>query len=292
MKRLIALLLLAASAAWLWSVRERLFELRGRLPEFRRLAEERAAEAVAELKKEVSAPPPLRAPSRPPTAAALTRNGAIQWTNAHRSEAGLPALAMNERLNAAAEAKLKDMFARQYFAHDSPDGRGPGDLADDAGYEFVAVGENLALGNYDGDKALVQAWMDSPGHRANILAGKFTEIGMAVGKGVFEGETTWLAVQEFGKPLSACPEPPAGLKARIETEEGQLDSLKARADAKRAEIDAMGEPRTRPEAEEYNRKVDEYNSLVRQVNAYIDELKTLVAEYNRQVQAFNACASS
>src|SRR5262249_8345343 len=114
----------------------------------------------------------------------LTQAGVIKWTNIQRQENGaLPALTVNAKLNESAQLKLKDMFAKQYFEHVSPSGVGPDGLANEVGYAYASIGENLALGNFADDRALVQAWMDSPGHRANILGKSYREIGVAVGKG-------------------------------------------------------------------------------------------------------------
>lgn len=250
-----------------------------------------AANTVAEVVKEVSAPPPLRAEEESPNAS-LTRDGILAWTNvARRDNGGLPALTLNAKLNAAAEAKVKDMFDKQYFAHASPSGAGPDELAEQAGYAFLSVGENLALGNFADDQTLVQAWMDSPGHRANIL-GNFSEIGIAVGRGTYEGRSTWLAVQEFGRPLAACPQPDAALQTRIEADKTLLAQLGAQADALHAEIEASKKPRTQEQVDAYNAKVDEYNALARQIDALSEQIQGEVTVYNGQVQAFNACAQA
>ena len=252
---------------------------------------ESAPRIISDIKKEISAPAPLRIPVKK-ISAVLTEPGVINWTNAQRKDNGnLPPLKENLILNAAAEAKLKDMFKNQYFEHVSPAGIGPGELVESAGYEYIASGENLVLGNFGGDRDLVQAWMDSPGHRANILNTKYQEIGVAVGKGTFEGHETWLAVQEFGKPTSACPSPDAELKLSIASYENKLDEFRSKANALKQEIESS-DPKTKEERMEYNRKVDEYNALVRQINSLIDELKVMIANYNSQVQSFNACAAS
>ena len=69
------------------------------------------------------------------------------------------------------------------------------------------------------------AWMNSPGHRANILNPHFQEIGVAVGKGMYEGHETWIAVQSFGMPLSACPASDANLKIKIDANNGMIFNL-------------------------------------------------------------------
>ncbi len=243
---------------------------------------------VEQIKTEVIAPPPLRAIRELATPTVLTGAGVITWTNSQRAaNGGLPALRENAKLDAAALAKVKDMFALQYFEHESPTGAGPDKLADSAGYEYILIGENLALGNYGNDKALVQAWMDSPGHRANILNKNFQEIGVAVLKGTFEGRTTWLAVQEFGLPLSICEQPNASLKAQINSNENQLKNLAPQIEEERAQIDSFN--RRDPA---YAQKVAQYNDLVNQYNNLLALTKNLVNQYNAQVNVFNTCANA
>lgn len=243
-----------------------------------------AEELFKQLEKIVSAPPPLLGPTDTQVSV-LTTGGVLEWTNIQRVNFGLQSLKANETLSLAAFAKLEDMFQRQYFAHVSPTGQSAGDLATLAGYEYITIGENLALGNFENDEKLVEAWMNSPGHRANILNVKYQEIGVAVGKGTYEGNTRWLAVQIFGKPLASCPQPGVVLKAQIEEFENSMDLLQQNVIALREELE-----NTKPKrGEEYNQKVDEYNNLVSQYNTLIEETKKLVAIYNQQVQAFNVC---
>jgi uncharacterized protein YkwD len=249
-----------------------------------------ATKTATEITKDVTAPPPLRAQIETPTAT-LTQAGVLQWTNAARHDnGGLKALTLNAELNAAAEAKLQNMFSKQYFEHVSPSGVGPGDLATQAGYTFLSEGENLALGNFADDQTLVQAWMNSPGHRANIL-GKYDEIGIAVGRGTYEGNSTWLAVQEFGRPLSACPQLDETLKSKVTADKASLAQLTAQADAGRAELDAMPKSQTQSQVDDYNAKVATYNAIVKQIRDLDQQINGEVTVYNGQVQAFNACVS-
>ena len=190
---------------------------------------------LAELREEIT-PPPLRGVLTG-SGGPLTAAGVLSETNRHRAIDGLPALTANATLDAAAQNKLDDMFARQYFDHVSPTGEGPADVVTDVNYQYIRVGENLALGNFDDDTDLVQAWMDSPGHRENILKQGFDEIGIAVGRGRFDGHTTWLAVQTFAKPLSACPDVDTGLQKKFETTLAQYDAANAQLESRRAEID-------------------------------------------------------
>ncbi|OGE84163.1 MAG: hypothetical protein A3B23_01010 [Candidatus Colwellbacteria bacterium RIFCSPLOWO2_01_FULL_48_10] len=247
-----------------------------------------ARSTVDEIIKQISAPPPIRSVAKPKASSLLTASGIIAETNKERVANGLPLLVENFRLASAAAAKVDDMFVGQYFEHVSPSGAGPADLADNAGYEYVLIGENLALGHYAGDIGVVDAWMNSPGHRANILQSRYTEIGVSVKKGIFEGQETWLAVQEFGKPLSSCPAIDVVLKVSIEENRVEIDRLDAELIVRRDELENYHPKR----GDEYNRKADEYNGLVAEYNLLIEKTKSMVAEYNRQVEVFNACAKN
>lgn len=244
-------------------------------------------EAVNDIKEQILAPEPLRI-SRESVQSHLTLAGVIAETNKQRRLNGLAALTQNLDLDAAALRKVNDMFAHQYFAHESPSGKNAGDLAKEAGYAYIVIGENLALGNFTDDADLVAAWMASPGHRANILHEKFQEIGVAVKRGTFEGKTTWLAVQEFGTPRSACPQPDERIKAQISTNETELASLQQAITQQHAEIE--GGPRG-PRAQ-FEQKIAAYNALVEQYNALVDATKNLVSRYNLQVQNTNACITA
>jgi len=195
-------------------------------------------------------------------------------------------LTFNDRLNATAERKIDDMFSRQYFAHVSPDGKSAGDLAKESGYDFIIIGENLALGNFKDDAELVKAWMDSPGHRANILNSRYEEIGIAVREDKFEGKNQWLAVQTFGLPASACKSPDSDLKDAIDKDKSAAADLESALKSKKAEIDAM-EPKW---GQKYNTAVEAYNALVAKYNALGSDLKALISKYNIEVRAYNACA--
>jgi len=246
------------------------------------------ADQPESIKREIFTPPPLKS-NRQSQQAFLSVNGVISQTNLQRTQnGGLPALKANARLTAAAQAKLNDMFAQQYFEHNSPQGRGPADLAKTAGYEYISVGENLAFGNFDNDIVLVQDWMDSPGHRANILNDSYEEIGVAVGQGVYDGKTVWLAVQEFGRPASSCPNVDENLKTEMANYQTEIDQAEPALNELKKYLDST-QPQTPAQAEIYNQKVADYNNLVKIYNNMVDKLKLLTESYNIQVRAYNAC---
>ncbi len=128
----------------------------------------------------------------------------VTLTNAERTKGGLGTVQLNETLSSAARAKAADMFEKQYWAHVSTTGKQPWDFMKEAGYSFSAAGENLAR-DFSTTPEMISAWMGSPTHRANIMNGTYTEIGVAVVNGNLEGIDTTLVVQMFGKPPGAKP---------------------------------------------------------------------------------------
>ncbi len=137
----------------------------------------------------------------------------LAGTNAKRAEAGLSALSLNSKLSAAAAAKAGDMFAKGYWAHNSPTGATPWEFISGAGYRYTVAGENLAK-NFSTSGAVVDAWMGSPTHRANVVKPSYKEVGFAVVNGTLNGEETTLVVQMFGASTGApvASAPPAAVK--------------------------------------------------------------------------------
>lgn len=242
---------------------------------------------ITEVGKEVFAPPPLNIGGEK-NQVVLTKEKIIAQTNIQRynQNEGLLPLIENETLNKAALAKANDMFKNQYFEHVSPSGVDPGELVQSFGYDYITTGENLILGNFKSEEELVQAWMDSPGHRANILNNRYTEIGVAIIKGDYKGSTVWIGVQEFGLPMSACNQPSAELKSKISYDENQLDGLSSDINKKMEQIN-----NTNRHSQNYNNLVDEYNELVRQYQLLAGETKSIITQYNNQVNAFNQCVA-
>jgi uncharacterized protein YkwD len=106
----------------------------------------------------------------------------VEAMNRERAAYGLQPLHLNAQLSLAAGDRIGDMFAKHYFDHVSPDGIDPFTWVDQRGYDYTEVGENLAVG-YRNAGAVVDGWMHSPAHRANILKGHFDEVGIALAAG-------------------------------------------------------------------------------------------------------------
>lgn len=118
----------------------------------------------------------------------------LDRVNAERAKAGVAPLGLCDSLARAAQAHAADMAARDYFSHDSADGRTAGDRIEAAGYGGRGWGENIAAG-YRDVAAVMAGWIASPGHHANLVRGSFTHLGLGRADGTGHG-TYW--VQDFG----------------------------------------------------------------------------------------------
>ncbi|MCR4325162.1 MAG: CAP domain-containing protein [Candidatus Curtissbacteria bacterium] len=125
----------------------------------------------------------------------------IALTNLRRQENGVGALTYNPLLASAAAQKAVDMHANDYWAHNSPTGVTPWFFISGAGYKYVFAGENLAR-DFSSASSTVEAWMNSPSHRNNILDRNFKEIGVAVTNGKLGDKEGSLVVQMFGASVS------------------------------------------------------------------------------------------
>lgn len=115
------------------------------------------------------------------TAINALENEVIRLTNIERSKRGLATLKTNWQLSRCARYKSQDMINRGYFAHQSPTYGSPFDMIESFGISMAAGGENIAMGQRT-PQEVVKAWMNSPGHRGNMLSTAFTEIGVGVAR--------------------------------------------------------------------------------------------------------------
>ncbi|KAK1944147.1 Uncharacterized protein P3T76_004059 [Phytophthora citrophthora] len=123
--------------------------------------------------------------------------------NKERAANGLSALCMNKKLQNAAQRHSDDQAKNNFMAHDGSDGSTMSKRVTDAGYQWNAVAENVAAGQVD-VTAVMESWMNSPGHRANILGVDYTMFGTAY---AYNPESTYKHywTQDFGAGSSeAC----------------------------------------------------------------------------------------
>ncbi len=152
---------------------------------------------------------PIMLPSASLYSSSITASNVLLLTNQTRSNLGLGVLTQSSKLMAAAQAKAMDMLNKQYFAHNSPDGLTPWYFIKGQGYAYERAGENLAV-HYTTAEGVYEGWLASPTHRANIVKEEFTEIGIGIVNGEFEGSPSTIVVQMFGKPkivVVPSPEP-------------------------------------------------------------------------------------
>lgn len=123
----------------------------------------------------------------------------VELTNDERVDETLGVLTRNNLLDEAARLKAEDMAKNGYFAHESPSGITPWYWFDEIGYNYLHAGENLAV-HFTDSSDVVEGWMKSPLHKANILNIEYTEIGVGTARGTYKGIPTIFVVQLFGTP--------------------------------------------------------------------------------------------
>lgn len=121
----------------------------------------------------------------PPLPDEITTEAVVALMNEYRAHNQLPPLTPDQRLMSAAEDRMREMEELAYWSHVSPEGRSPFFWVKYRSYRFTVVGENLARG-FETSHLLVSSWMDSRGHRENILEARYRHVGVAV----IEGGTT------------------------------------------------------------------------------------------------------
>jgi uncharacterized YkwD family protein/spore coat assembly protein SafA len=125
-------------------------------------------------------------------------NEVIRLVNVERAKKGLQPLSANWELSRVARLKSQDMANKGYFSHQSPTYGSPFNMMENFGIRFSSAGENIAYGQMT-PAQVMSAWMNSPGHRANILSPSYTQIGVGLAKNK-NGVPYW--TQEFIKPTS------------------------------------------------------------------------------------------
>lgn len=160
--------------------------------------------------------------------ATVTPAALLASTNDERQARDLPPLRVSEQLSRAADDKARDMLAKGYWGHVSPDGVEPWAWVDKEGYSYFKAGENLAK-NFSTASATVGAWMNSEGHRQNVLEADYRDVGFAVAYGKLDDEPVTIVVALYGQPAeTAIAGTSVTAKALSEPDSGSL-SLASRA---------------------------------------------------------------
>lgn len=126
-----------------------------------------------------------------------TASRMLTRVNAERSATGLAPLSWCPSLARSAYNHSRDMAERQFFEHDSPEGDGVSDRAQAEGYDYSFVGENIAVGQ-ESVVEVMDDWMNSPGHRANLLMSSYEHFGLGTFRGPYQGSAAIYWTQNFG----------------------------------------------------------------------------------------------
>ena len=122
----------------------------------------------------------------------------VDKINLERSKGGLVVLKENDELNRLARERLKDLIENNYFSHTSPYKKSLDDILPASSYDYSVRGENLAYGEFDNEGDVTKSWMNSSGHKYNILYKNFREIGTASSVANYMGGKYVVIVQVFG----------------------------------------------------------------------------------------------
>ncbi len=244
----------------------------------------------------------------------LTKEAIIAATNNARATQGLRALNESSLLNAVAEARARDMLEKQYFDHVSPTGERASDIAQRVGYRYKIIAENIAAGGFLTNQKVVDGWMQSPGHRKNLLSADVQDIGVAIIKGLLKGSDTWVSVQIFGLPSlpvaadKHCALPSQQLERDMEAKTAEVKSLNERLSRLKQELDdekysidlerlsAGSDPERNHQLNvkinAYNEKRQWYNQMLADVQGKAAVLKSMIEEHNREVQGYRDCQAN
>ncbi|MBM3208813.1 CAP domain-containing protein [Candidatus Shapirobacteria bacterium] len=179
-------------------------------------------------------------------ASSITPEKIVELTNQKRAERSLPALRFSSTLSEAAGRKAGDMFAFNYWAHTSPSGRDPWSFFREAGYSYLYAGENLAR-DFADSSGVIEAWLNSPSHRDNLLGGRYQEIGVAVVNGTLLGTETTLVVQLFGTPKAVVAKKPT--KPVVEAKEVAVAPAEKPQLAPQPETEVKAQPQPQVQAQ-------------------------------------------
>ncbi len=139
------------------------------------------------------------------SASEITRSAVLEQMNVRRLAAKLPPLRDDPRLDLAADDRMRDMEERAYWSHTSPDGRSPFEWLLPRGYDFWFAGENLAAG-FETAEVLVDGWMESKGHRENVMSAIYQDCGIAIIDGGTEGKVPGKSIVVLFGRLKLAPQ--------------------------------------------------------------------------------------
>lgn len=217
----------------------------------------------------------------------LTRDNIIWYTNYERVKNNFDPLSTSDLLINSAREKNLDMVTHQYFNHVRS---GNPSVSFDTfisaqNYEFIKIGENLAMGDFSTSAEVVTTWMKSPSHRKNILDPIYHNIGVHIRKGTIDGRMVTLITQHFGDPRSSCPTVNAKTKKTIDAFSDKITELQNTINKDQKGLTQFTDtfdPR-------FNSLVENYNKLILVYNQSIKAMSEVVNDYNKQIHHYDQC---
>ena len=208
-----------------------------------------------------------------------TEEDIIKLINNSRHEQGLPDLVQNEKLSVSAMKKAGDMEAKQYFEHVSPDGLQPWFFAEEEGYDYKNFGENLAEGFFSAE-SVHKSWMESSGHRDNILSEEFSEVGVAILGFEQNGLQSFLVVEHFGTQFE--PEESIKITCSTKLQIHCIDAEKKKTEVKHS-IETQEELLKKMKKEEagndsinkVQENLNKLNGMTKEIDSYLDKCENL-----------------
>jgi uncharacterized protein YkwD len=220
---------------------------------------------------------------------ALNAKNITYFVNKERTQRGLKALKTNSKLIQSARTKAADMIVYNYFAHASPvdSKKDFSYFIDKQSYVFIRVSENLAMGEFTSADDVVNAWMKSPGHAANILFPDYRDTGVSVQvKPNPKGGSDIIIVQHFGVPKNTCPSISDEITTSLQSIESQAKSAKEKADELKARID---KEQTKLSENDLDELIGMYNTTIRSYNSLVGKFTMITEQYNKAAETYNNC---
>lgn len=205
----------------------------------------------------------------------------IALVNQARKENGLGELVKNEKLSRSAQAKALDMKNKNYFQHVSPEGVQPWFFAEEEKYQYKSFGENLAEGFFSADEVHV-AWMNSPGHRENILSVNFSEMGVGLVDFEQNGMKSYLVVQHFGTQLTAqdlIPRTVCQKQSKKDCSDGEkkMEEIKDTIEKQEKIIEKAEEAgATEKDLEEVNDNLEKLKKIKKELKEYLAKCEEFI----------------
>ena len=214
-----------------------------------------------------------------------TEDAIITLINKERFDAGLNSLDKSKRLMKSALAKAEDMKRDQYFEHISRQEIQPWFFVEEVGYQYEKFGENIAL-DYLSANSVHKAFMDSPGHRTNILDSNFKDVGVAIIPIETKEGTKYIVVEHFGEQLEDIkPEKREKYsdksKHYCKIQKNKKSEVKEMIKSQKEVIEKFEKEINKKAIEEESQRLESLKKIKEKINGYLDDCKVLEEKYGK-----------